>query len=149
MTVDMTCLMGIDKNPEKHRRSRAAIERPDPLEDWRQKGRPQIADGLSSFSIRSEKDDWRNRISSPDFAATLLGVACLLRVNRLVDPLGLPSTSNVTVYKKGVHTSEFVRPIKLATEERCHAPPRADRSPRLFSSIARAASVSAPDALMA
>jgi hypothetical protein len=55
----------------------------------------------------------------------------------------------IPVYKKGIHARSFVRSKRLRTDDLCHLTPRADLIPRLFSSIAIEASVSAPLARIA
>src|SRR5712691_2301397 len=51
--------------------------------------------------------------------------------------------------KREIQACSFVRESRLATDDRCHLPPRADRIPRRLSSMVIDASVSAPEARMA
>src|SRR5258705_13815771 len=50
--------------------------------------------------------------------------------------LGPPAATVFPAYKEGVQACGFVRSSRLATDERCHLPPRADLMPRPFSSVA-------------
>jgi hypothetical protein len=59
-----------------------------------------------------------------------------------------PSRNNA-MNRHGQSDRQLVRLRRLATEDRCHLPPRADLMPRRFSCMAMDASVSAPVARMA
>src|SRR5258708_37575239 len=59
-------------------------------------------------------------------------------------PQGWSADTVFPAYKRGVQACGFVRSSRLATDERCHLPPRADRMPRPFSSRAMDASEWAP-----